>query len=79
MRILMALDPIVAGGYPIDSDLSQMTDDGCPHTPPRLTNQVEQYNLSSVPFWSAKTRWQRLGEEIELRLRWRAFCERMVK
>ena len=25
--------PLTDGGYPIDSDLSQMTDDGCPLTP----------------------------------------------
>ena len=79
MRPFMTRDPMVTGGYPIESDRSQMTDDGCPNIPPRLPNQVEQYNLSSIPFWLAKTHWQRLSEEIELRLRWRAFCERMAK
>ena len=33
MRRLMTRDPPADGGYPLDSDLHQMTDDGGPHGP----------------------------------------------
>ena len=33
MRRFMTRDPTADGGYPLDSDLDQMTDDGCPLVP----------------------------------------------
>jgi len=33
MRRFMTRDPRAYGGYPLDSDLDQMTDDGCPLAP----------------------------------------------
>jgi hypothetical protein len=63
----------------IDTGQSRMSDDGCPLVPPRLPDQVEQYDLSSIPPWLAKTHFQRLTEAIELRARWWAVCERMVQ
>jgi hypothetical protein len=79
MRRFINPDPNFEVGHPIDSDPGQMTDDGCPLTPPRVPDQVEQYNLSSIAPWLAKTRYQRLREELELRGRWWSVCERMVE
>jgi hypothetical protein len=75
MRRLMLLDPTFEVGYPIDSELSHMTDDGCPLVPARLPAQDERNNLPSIPPRLAKSRWQTLIDEIDLRGRWRAFCE----
>jgi hypothetical protein len=72
MKRLTTLDSTIGTGQ------ARMTDDGCPHVPPRLPDQVEQYNLSSIPPWLAKTHFERLTEVIELRARWWAVCERMV-
>jgi hypothetical protein len=80
MQRLMILDPTFEVGYPIDSDLSQMADDGCPLVAARLPDLLEErYILPSIPPWLANTRYQRLREELELRGRWWAVCERMVQ
>lgn len=80
MRRLMILDPTFAVEYAIDSNQSQMTDDGCPLVPARMPDLLEErYNLPSILPWLAKTHYQRLREELELRGRWWAVCERMVQ
>lgn len=92
----MSHDPTPDGGHPVDSDLHQMTDDGCPLAPARPADQDWRDNLGEldtfdgapsnfpaalppVPPRLANTRWERLRAEIELRGRWRAFCERLVR
>lgn len=79
MRRTMTQNPLFDGDRQIDSDQSRMTDYGCPLVPPRLPNQVERYKLSSIPTWLAKTRYQRLREELEMRGRWWSVCERMIQ
>lgn len=79
MRRYMTLDQTADGGYPIARDLCKMTDDGCPLVSSLLSDQDKRENVASAQPWQTKTRWQRLGEEIELRDLWRGLCERMVQ
>jgi hypothetical protein len=96
MRHLMTPDPTLDGGHLVDSDLHQMTDDGCPLTTAQSADQDGRDNLGEldtfegasadfpaalppVPAGPANSRWERLRAGIELRGRWRAFCERLVR
>jgi hypothetical protein len=80
MQQLITKGPTVDGSYPIESDLLKMTDDGCPLILPRLIDLLEErYSLPSLPPWLARTHYQRLREELELRGPWWAVGERMVQ
>jgi hypothetical protein len=90
---LTTLSPLPDGGYPVDSDLDQMTDDGCPLTPdPARWSDPEWRDDPTdgerppaptddppTPAQPSDSRWQRLRDETELRVRWRAVCARLAR
>ena len=94
--------PTADGGYPVDGDLEQMTDDGCPLTPDPARwadpdwrdetaaepiggrdSHVESGTfgapVTNVPAAPANSHWQRLREQADVRERWRAACDRLVR
>jgi hypothetical protein len=67
----MILDPTVEGGHSIDNEPNHLTG--------RLPGNDERDNIPSTLPRQAKSRWERMNDEIEFRGRWRAACERMAQ
>lgn len=86
MLCLMTLESNTDGGYPADSDLHRMTDDGAPLSPdpirwadPRWGDNAVDSSVHPVQDLVSSVRWERLMSTQETRRRWRTACEQLIR